>query len=72
MDTTLLISITIFIALLFIAQLVMFVHMYNTYRKNIQLMSLSVEAIGKLTQAQKSCLSYLHKIQKEFESNDGK
>ena len=72
MDTTLLMSILIFVALLLIAVLILFLRMYSMYQKNIQTIMLVTEAIGKLTQAQKSCLSYLQKIQKELDTYDGK
>lgn len=72
METTLLITLLIFILLISVAQIILFANVFNSYKKSIQVMTLTVEAIGKLTQAQKSSLSYLQKIQKELDSNDGK
>lgn len=72
MDTTLLASILLFISILFIALLVLFIKIYVLYQQNIKTMMLATEAIDKLTQAQKSCLLYLQKIQKELDTYDGK
>lgn len=65
-------SLLIACLLILIIVLIMFISIQFALNRHAQTMMLVIEAIGKLTQAQKSCLSYLQKIEKEIDSYDGK
>lgn len=64
--------ILIIVLILFVIILFMFASIQHILLRQEKTIMLVIEAIGKLTQAQKSCLSYLQKIQKELDTYDGK